>query len=248
MSANVDGVGGHLTWAATKLFGGPVFIDGRQLDKQLARGFLRAGAGAQIPLLSGTSLFQRIVPHPHAAEDTSPMNLTLTIHEKTVEGFFEVSRLSSRLFELWIELSEDVVFRLRPSGTGGEVRTEFTLPRPTGAGTVDTSSTGPYPPKAWLADFPVKGLETATPLTVIETGVPAAGEILIDAVTSSTIVTTSDLSAEPTGTRALVVRHYPIRFYWAPTLETSQTSADGVDHTFSMPEVVPAVEYPEVTL
>lgn len=241
MSTIADGVLGPTSWLKTLAYGADVFIDGQLIDPQSLRTFLKPGQGAILPLLSGAGLHQQVVGHPHAPESTTPLGIVLSILATTVPDHFLFDKILTQLFDLWIELPFEETFVLR-----GDGRTVFTPSRPTAGLVVDTTATGPYAPSARISDFPVEDRGTDTALAVIESGLPAAGEILISATARTTTVTTADLSAEASGVRALVVRHWPIRVQALRSIAAEETLPQGVQQTLTFGELVGSVDYDEV--
>ncbi len=238
MSTLQDGVLGPTSWLKTKAYGEDVYIDGQLIDPQSVRTFLKPGQGAVVPLLSGAGLHQQLVGHPHAPESTTPLGIVLSILATTVPDLFLFDRILTQLFDLWVELPFEDRWVLR-----GDGRTVFTLSRPTAGLVVDTTASGAYAPSARISDFPVEDVGTDTALTVIESGSPAAGEILISATARTTTVTTADLSAEAPGVRALVVRHWPVRVYALKSKADEETLPQGVLQTLTLSELVGSVDY-----
>ncbi len=239
MSTEQDGVLGPLFWKLNRAYGEDVYIDGQLIDKSQVRTFLKPGQGALLPLLSGAGLHQQLVGHPHAPESTTPLRIVLSILASTVPDFFLFDRILTQLFDLWIELPFEERWVLR-----GDARTVFTLSRPTAGDVVDLSPSGDYFPRARIEDWPTPGNEVE--LTVIDSGIPGAGEILIDLESQSTAVQTADLAAEATGGRALVVKHWPTRRQVLLSIADPQTLGESVQAAMTFSELVRAVDYDAV--
>ena len=129
-------------------------------------------------------------------------------------------------------------------------RTVFSLSRATAGavGGVDMSPTGNYFPEAYIVDWPLPDPTGATrvDLTVISSGAPAAGEILIDLTEKTTTVQTADLTAEETGDRQLVVRHYPLRRQKLLSMADSSSPGSDVLQVLTFGEIITPVDYDEI--
>jgi hypothetical protein len=236
-----DGTTGPISWGFTRVLGLPILIDGQELDPKEALVLLSPGQVKTVRLLSGTAFNQLVLAHPHAPESVAPIGLTLTKTAQTVVDHLLQLGAFDRPFDLWLEYPIEERWRIRDDG-----RTVFTLSRPTAGEVVDVTATGPYFPRASIRDFPVENPANETALTVIESGVPAAGEILVDTTTRSTTIQTDDLSVEATGARALVFLHWPVRRMTVSTFQLDETLPQGVTYQLGLEEMVASVDYDAV--
>ena len=237
----VDGTRGPRTWLGTPAYAGLVLVDGYQIDDQATRSFLKPGLVRNVRLLSGASYAQRLVAHPHSVEDLTPLNLSLALFAQTVSDHFTLAELLSKSFEMWVELPIEERWRIRPDG-----RTIFTLSRPT-AGTVVPMQAGQkYAPEARISDYPLQNPDTDTPLTVIPSGIPSSGEIVINPISRSTTVQTADLTAEETGARQLIVKHWPLRRQVFRSWAAEETLPQRVLQGLNFVESIEPVTYEDV--
>ena len=239
----IDGVLGPLSWNLTPAYGSDLFINGFLLDPQATRSFLRPGNGASIPMLSGAGLHQLVIAHPDAPESLLPLGLSVSVIETTAASFLESQGALEKSFDLWVEYPIEERWRLRT----GDTRTTFTLSRPTAGPLIDLTAGQPHAPRARVSDWPDEDTETDTPLTVIGSGSPSSGEIVISSTARTTTVEVdAALTDAADGTRALVVLHWPLRRQTLVSIATDQAPPTDVLAQLTFREVVALVDYDEV--
>lgn len=157
--------------------------------------------GIGIPMLGGGAVYQRTAASVLAPLSLKPDTFNLLLDGITDTEHWQLSSMLSTaqaspvtMFVEWPRTCEWLI-------TGG--RTVWTLDRSTAYGTIDYAD---YAPTAYIRDL---GAPTGDVLTVINSGTPSAGEILVSDTTDATTVTTVDLVAD--AGRVLVLRYHPMR-------------------------------------
>jgi hypothetical protein len=199
---------GPLAWSELRIPLGVVWIDGKDYRDV---GTWRLGNPGQPPGLQtagGTTLLQRL-PANRLAATQPQQSYQVAVQTKTEADFRLVSDLKTlsgpvRLFVAWEESSTWRIFAPAQDPT----RTHFQLPYEIDHGLWTPTE---YPSRAALVDHP----DSPTPqgeveLTVIVTGVPAPGEIVVESTGRVVEVVTDDVSAEGPW-RMLRLRYYPTR-------------------------------------